>query len=172
MLWELPFGKAKPYLNGNRVLNAVVGNWQLGSILVLQTGFPINIVAGRDQSNTGHQADRVDATGQPTALARGIQDPQRFFNTAAYALQPFGSYGNSGRNTLIGPGTINWDFSTIKSFPLGEVKRLEFRFEAFNLTNHPSWGYPNITLTSVSFGRITSTSTNMRDLQFGLKLNF
>ncbi len=172
MLYEAPFGKGKKFLNRGGLLNAVAGGWQLGSIVTFQTGFPLNIVAGRDQSNTGHQSDRVNATGQPTALSGSKRDPQAFFNTGAYALQPFGSYGNAGRNTLIGPGTINWDFSTIKNFGLGEGRRLEFRFEGFNLSNHPNWGRPNPTFTSVSFARVTSTATSMRSLQFGLKLNF
>ncbi len=172
MLYEAPFGKGKSFLNRPGLLNAVIGGWQLGSIVTFQTGFPVNVIAGRDQSNTGHQSDRVNATGQPTALSRGKQDPQRFFNTDAYVLQPFGSYGNAGRNTLVGPGTINWDFSTIKSVGFGEARRLEFRFEAFNLTNHPNWGRPNVTITSVSFGRVLNTATSMRSLQFGLKLNF
>ena len=172
LLYELPFGKGKPMLNHGGVVNAVIGGWQLGSIVTLQAGFPIDILAGKDQSNSGHQYDRVNATGQPTALPRGGQDPQRFFNTGAYALQPFGFYGNSGRNTLVGPGVINWDFSTIKAITFLERRSLEFRFEAFNATNHPNWGAPNTTFTSASFGRILSTSTNMRDLQFGLKLNF
>jgi len=144
----------------------------LGSIVTLQTGFPQNVTAGKDQSNIGHLADRVNATGQPTALPRGSQDPQRFFNTSAYSLQPFGSFGNSGRNTLIGPGVMNWDFSTIKNFAIRERRSLEFRFEAFNLPNHPNWGFPNAIFTSSSFGKITSTSTDMRELQFSLKLNF
>ena len=114
----------------------------------------------------------MNATGQPTSLPRGSQDPQRFFNTNAYFLQPFGSYGNSGRNTLIGPGVISWDFSTIKLFPITERRNLEFRFEAFNLPNHPNWGLPNANFSSSSFGKITSTATNMRELQFSLKLNF
>jgi hypothetical protein len=138
----------------------------------LQAGFPVDVLAGKDQSNSGHQYDRVNATGQPTALPRGSQDPQRFFNTGAYSLQPFGFYGNAGRNTLVGPGLIDWDFSTIKAITFLEHRSLEFRFEAFNTTNHPNWGAPNTTFTSASFGRILSTSTNMRDLQFGLKLNF
>lgn len=172
LLFELPFGKGKKMLHRAGPLNTIAGGWQLGSIVTLQTGFPINIVAGKDQSNSGHQFDRVDATGQPTALPRGSQDPQRFFNTGAYVLQAFGLYGNSGRNTLIGPGVINWDFSSIKKINLWERVGLEFRFEAFNTPNHPNWGMPNPTFTSASFGRVTSTSTSMRDLQFGLKLNF
>jgi len=172
VVYELPFGKGKPMLNSSRAANWLLGGWQLGTILTLQTGFPVNIVAGRDQSNTGHQADRVNATGQATALPRGRQDPQRFFNTSAYALQPFGFYGNAGRNTLVGPGTINWDFSTIRNFKFSEQRELELRFEGFNFSNHPNWGRPNVTQTSVSFGRVTTTATSMRSLQFGLKLNF
>jgi len=172
LLYELPLGKGRRFLNHSGLINALGGGWQLGSIVTLQTGFPINVLAGKDQSNTGHQADRVNATGLPTALPRGSQDPQLFFNTNAYSLQPFGSYGNSGRNTLIGPGVISWDFSTIKLFPITERRNLEFRFEAFNLPNHPNWGLPNANFSSSSFGKITSTATNMRELQFSLKLNF
>lgn len=172
LLWELPFGKGRRFLNHGGPANVIFGGWQLGSIVTLQTGFPINVVAGKDQSNTGHQADRVDATGQQTALPRGQQDPERFFNINAYALQPFGSYGNSGRNTLIGPGVISWDFSTIKEFPVGERRTVEFRFEAFNFPNHPNWGAPNATFVSASFGKVRSTRTDMRDLQFGLKFSF
>lgn len=140
--------------------------------MTLQSGFPLNVLAGKDQSNTGHQDDRPDATGQPSALPRGQQDPQRFFNTAAYVLEPFGAYGNAGRNTVIGPGLIDWDFSTLKQIPLKERFKLEFRFEIFNTANHPNWGMPNITVTSAGFGKVTSTSTDMRELQFALKLDF
>src|SRR5260370_21654388 len=61
---------------------------------------------------------------------------------------------------------MNWDFSTIKNFAIRERRSLEFRFEAFNLPNHPNWGFPNAIFTSSSFGKITSTSTDMRELQF------
>lgn len=144
----------------------------MGSILTLQSGFPVTVLDGKDQSNTGHQYDRPNATGQPSALARGSQDPQRFFNTAAYALEAFGTYGNAGRNTVTGPGLMGWDFSTMKLFPIKERRNLEFRFEVFNMPNHPNWGLPNTTVTSTSFGKITTTSIDMRELQFALKLNF
>lgn len=172
VLYELPFGKGKPFLSRNGFVNEIVGGWQIGSIVTLQSGFPMTVVDGKDQSNTGHQYDRPNATGLPTGLARGHQDPQRFFNTAAYILEPFGTYGNAGRNTLIGPGTMNWDFSSMKRFRLTESSDLEFRFEVFNMPNHPNWGLPNATITSASFGKITTTMTDMREIQFALKLNF
>jgi Carboxypeptidase regulatory-like domain len=172
LLYELPFGKGKPLLNHGGLIHAIVGGWQMGSIVTLQSGFPVTVLDGKDQSNTGHQYDRPNATGQATALARGSQDPQRFFNTAAYVLEPFGAYGNAGRNTVTGPGLMSWDFSTLKRFPIKEQRDLEFRFEVFNMPNHPNWGIPNATVTSTSFGKITTTSNDMRELQFALKLNF
>ena len=60
----------------------------------------------------------------------------------------------------------------MKQFRFAEQRNLEFRFEAFNLTNHPNWGMPNLVVTSPSFGKITSTAVDMRQLQFALKLNF
>jgi hypothetical protein len=171
-MYELPFGAGKRYLNHGRLANLMFGGWQWGSIFTLQSGFPITVVDGKDQSNTGHQYDRPNATGLGTALPRGQQDPQRFFNTTAYVLEPFGQYGNAGRNTLIGPGLISLDFSTTKQFRITEGRNLEFRCEFFNLPNHPNWGIPNATITSSSFGKVTTTSTDMRELQFALKLNF
>lgn len=171
-LYELPFGKGKALLNGAGPMNVLFGGWQLGSIVTLQSGFPLTVQAGRDQCNCGHQSDRVDATGQPTDFSRGNQDPERFFNTAAYALQPFGRFGNAGRNTVMGPGILSWDFSTIKHFRFAESRWLEFRFEAFNFPNHPNWGAPNTTFFSADFGKVRSTRTSMREMQLGLKLNF
>ncbi|MEJ7607288.1 MAG: hypothetical protein WKF37_13735 [Bryobacteraceae bacterium] len=104
------------------------------------------------------------------ALERGQQDPERFFNTQAFSLQPFGTYGNVGRNTVIGPGIIGFDVSTLKDFAVHERLRMQFRFEAFNAPNHPNWGLPDGTVSSPNFGKICSTRTDMRDLQFGLKL--
>ena len=67
-----------------------------------------------------------------------------------------------GRNTMIGPGLFNWDFSMLKEFPIMENHRLQFRFEAFNFPNHPNFGLPDTTLVSSSFGSISGTATRMR----------
>ena len=171
-LYELPFGKNQRFLNQSRVVNAIAGGWQLGSIVTMQTGFPLNVFAGRDQCNCGHQVDRVDATGQPSALGGGVRNPDRIFNTAAYALQPFGQFGNVGRNTVISPGIVSWDFSTIKDFHVTERYHFEFRVEAFNIPNHPIWSDPNTTFTSVDFGKVRATRVPMRELQLGLKFLF
>ena len=90
-------------------------------------------------------------------MPRGQQDPEQFFNTAAFVLQPFGAFGNAGRNTVIGPGMINWDFSTLKNF---------------NIPNHPNWGDLTTNVLNSNYGKIRGTRTNMRELQFGLKYTF
>jgi len=135
----------------------------------MQTGFPITVTTGTDQSNTGIRTDRPNATGAAVALACGQQDPQRFFHTAAFSVEPFGMLANVGRNTLIGPGIISFDFSVLKDFSIRERHTLEFRFEAFKLPNHPNWGIPNTNSLSLAFGKITSTAFDMRELQFALK---
>ncbi len=173
IIYDLPFGKGGRYLKRSGFFNALVGGWQISSIITMQSGFPLDVYAGRDQSNTGHlTGDRVNATGQATTLPGDQRKTDRFFNTSAYVLQPFGSYGSAGRNTVVGPGIFAWDFSTIKTFAIHESHRLEFRFEAFNFPNHRISGDPIVTFTSVDFGRITSTRVPMRELQVALKYMF
>jgi hypothetical protein len=172
-LHELPFGKGRKYFHAGGWRNALLGGWQIGSILTLQTGFPITVRSGGPQSNTNNNfSDRPNATGARVALPHGQQDPERFFNTAAFVRQPFGTFGNAGRNTLIGPGLIAWDFSTLKNVLVREGQQLQFRFETFNLPNHPNWGSPSNVLIQAAFGKIRSTRTPMRELQLGLKYIF
>jgi hypothetical protein len=124
----------------------------------------VTVVSGADISNTAIGTDRPNATGASVALGRGWQDPEQFFNTDVFVLQPVGTLGNVGRNTLIGLGIINWDFSTLKDFRIREGQELQFRFETFNLPNHPNWGLPDTSRLSPGFGKIHSTRTDMRDL--------
>ncbi len=172
-LWDLPFGKGRKMAIANPVANAVAGGWQLSSIITLQSGFPITMTNGNDTSNTGGFFDRPNSTGVDADLPRGQQDPQRFFNTAAFVINAPGTFGNVGRNTLNAPGIVSWDFSALKNFQLfSESRYLQFRLEAFNFPNHPNWGNPNTNVVSGGFGQITGTRTNMRQLQMALKLVF
>jgi len=164
-LYELPFGHA-----GSKAARLLAGGWQVGSIVTLQTGFPFTLTSGRDQSNTANGQDRPNTNGQPTAFGRGQQDPEQFFNTQTISLQPFGTYGNVGRNNIIGPGIINLDFSALKDFVITESLRVQFRAEAFNAPNHPNWALPDGNVTSPNFGKVRGTRADMRNLQFGLKL--
>jgi outer membrane receptor protein involved in Fe transport len=171
-LYDLPFGKGRPVNIENGFVNALAGGWQLQSIFSYQTGFPITVTSGRDQSNTGAGFDRPNATGAEVDLPRSEQSTARFFNTAAFVLQPFGEHGNVGRNTLIGPRIFGFDAAFHKDFYFTEQHHLEFRFEAFNALNHPVWGNPNTSVTSPAYGTIGSTRRDMRQLQLGLKFVF
>lgn len=180
--YELPFGKGKHFNIENKVADAVVGGWSLGSIITLQTGFAQYFSQAGDPSNTGGQFDRPTATGQPVTLARSERNHTRWFNTAGLTLTPDGMFGNVGRGTLTLPGIIQWDFIGMKSFKMPwESHSLQFRFEGFNFANHMNFGSPDTNIASGgidpatgvgrNFGRITG-GRSMRQLQLALRYSF
>ena len=176
-LWEIPVGKGKQLLgNGGRALDLVLGGWQLGGILTLQDGFPFTVYCGGGTIQNGGGSCYPDSTGASPNLPRDQQTRTRFFNTDAYVDRLPGGvqyrYGNTARDSVIGPGIISFDASLNKKFNFTESKYLEFRTEAFNLPNHPIWNPPGNTLRTSTYGVITSTKIDSRQLQFALKLVF
>jgi hypothetical protein len=170
-LWELPFGRGRKFLDTGGVANAILGGWQVGSILTLQSGFPFTLTNGQDRANDGQgNYQRPDYNGQEWKFDN--PDPQLWFNTKAFPLPQLYTYGNLGRNTLLGPGLIGWDFSVAKNFRTTETQYLEFRFEAFNFPNRPNFAHPVTRVVSPGFGTISSTATTMREIQFALKYVF
>jgi hypothetical protein len=95
----------------------------------------------------------------------------QWINAAAYAQNPAGTFGDAGRDSLLGPAYFDIDADVSRYFPIREDQRLELRFEFFDLGNNVQFNNPNNTLTSTSFGRITS-SQGTRILQFALKYYF
>ena len=153
------------------MLDAAVGGWQIAGITTWRAGFPINPTAGQNRANTNIANDRPDASGQSVAVDHPTTE--RWFNTNAFVLQPIYQFGNAGRNTVIGPAGFSLDSTLQKNFRIPkEGHELQFRWEAYNLLNHPVWGFPNTSLSSPNFGRITSTSGSMRQMQFALKYVF
>ncbi|HEY0658709.1 MAG TPA: hypothetical protein VGD05_09555, partial [Pyrinomonadaceae bacterium] len=139
-------------------------------ILTLRTGFPFSVVVG----NT----DIANITGAGTANSRLniVGDPFEnvpagyHYNPAAFARPPAGTFGNSGRNILTGPGAQQLDLSLMKVLRFTERFRLQLRAEAFNVLNHPTFGLPVNDFNNVNFGRILSADN--RELQFGIKFLF
>lgn len=172
ILYDLPFGKGRAHGINNRFANTLIGGWQVGGIITYQSGFPLTITNSKDTSGTGGGFDRPNATGIDPVLPRDQQTTARFFNTAAFAFPTAGTFGNVGRNTLIGPRIFSLDASALKDFHFTERQYLQFRWEAFNLPNHPNWGNPGTNINSTAFGTITGTRTNMRQMQFALKYVF
>jgi hypothetical protein len=164
--YELPFGRGKAWLNRGGVVHALVGGWQLASLVSIRSGIPFTVVTSGGITNAGG-ADRPNRIGSGN-LTSDQQTIDHWFNTAAFVVQPQYTYGNSGRNILFGPGLRNLDLSLSKSFAITESKRLQFRAESFNFTNTPAFGQPGATLNGLGVGQITSAG-DPRRIQFGLK---
>ncbi len=170
-IYDLPIGKGRSLNIQNPFVDAIVGGWQLGSIVTVQSGFPITPnVGGSDRSGTGGGFDRPNATGISPYLSDPT--PSKWFNIAALVANTPGTFGTAGRNSIIGPGMLTWDFSTHKDFRIREGQRMEFRWETFNAANHPVWGTPNTNPNSAGFGTITGTRVSMRQMQLALKYVF
>ena len=165
--YELPFGRGKTWLNRGGIVNAVLGGWQLASLVSMRSGIPFTVVTSGGITNAGG-ADRPNRIGDGN-LPGGRQTIDHWFDTAAFLVQPQYTYGNSGRNILFGPGLKNMDLSLSKSFAITEGKRLQFRAESFNFTNTPAFGQPGATLNGLGVGQITTTAADPRRIQFGLK---
>jgi outer membrane receptor protein involved in Fe transport len=170
---ELPFGKGKPIANtSSSVVNAFVGGWQLGGILIFQGGFPFTPTLGSaDPTNSGRQYGTRPNVAGTGSVAN--QNRSQWFNIADFPVPAPFTIGNAGRNILRGPGISNQDLSLHKDFHFTERSYLEFRAEYFNAFNVTNLSNPNtsVDLPAVG-GKIFSTSTPARIGQLGLKLYF
>jgi hypothetical protein len=165
-LWQLPSPK------DNALLRALVGQWQTTGILNWQSGFPLTITSGEDDSLSGVGNDLADVIAKPSLTSGALGDRvNKWFTTEAFKTAAIGTFGNVGRNILSGPATFNLDFSIQRMFPIKERMKLQFRAEFFNGLNHTLLNNPNTTVTSGNFGRITS-ARDPRILQMALKLTF
>jgi len=184
-IYELPFGRGK-WLGSDAsgLLNQVIGGWQVATIVTASKGnwyTPTDTTANVSTSDCGgsvFNCIRPDRVGDPNA--RPCM-PGTLFNTCAFvSATTIGSFGNSGRNIIQGPGFQNWDISFFKTFPIREEKRFEFRAEFFNTFNHANPEFTNpetiventgTELGSASYG-FPSFTRPPRQIQFALKFYF
>lgn len=173
--YALPIGRGKDYLSGmTRAEDLLLGGWAVNTILTLDSGQP-QTIGSQVSTGSGFSA-YADVVPGVSKYRGGIQ---HYYNPAAFTNPPaVGSIGQTslaplgGPNTQVnGPGYQDFDFSVFKSFQVTENSHAEFRAEAFNLTNTPSFNLPTNTdyLDDVNFGQITSTRSNARELQFAFK---
>jgi hypothetical protein len=171
----LPFGKGRRFANSNGFVNYLIGSWQLNGILTLTSGLPYDVYISSDIPNVGNFDPgsgnvRANQIGDPNAISRNTKE---WFNTAAFGPPAPFTFGNSGRNSLRADWFKNLDLSLFRDFPIGERRSLQFRAEAFNITNTPTWGIPVNDLNNpAQLGSITSTRSTERQLQVSLKLYF
>jgi hypothetical protein len=165
----------------NGVAGALVNDWQLTGVFGYLSGAPANPTSATNRVFTGSGSN----TGRPDVIAgcdlySGYQTLGAWFNTGCFTLQPQGTYGNAGRDIIIGPNLWNLDDSLTKEFKVRKVSEqfhIQFRAEAFNLLNHPSFQNPNTTIfagaaLNPSAGKITATNSSPRQLQLALKIMF
>jgi hypothetical protein len=166
-VWELPWGPGRRWLREGGILGTVVGGWQLSGIGTMTTGRPFTVFMQTGVNN--------GAPSWPNRIGSGtLEDPSvdLWYNPADFVAPPANTYGDSGRGILYGPGHVNLDTSLSKRFAIIGRVNAEFRWDAFNLFNHPGFGFPNQNFDSPTAGRITSTVIDNRSMQFSLKMNF
>jgi hypothetical protein len=168
VIWNLNyFDKVDPFLR------SIVNDWQLSSIVTLQSGTPMSVVAGKDVNLDGNSNDRANLIGNPWL------DPHRgqaivinqWFNTAAFAIGANGTDGTAGRNILDAPGTKNVDLGLFRNFRIKERFTLQARGELSNAFNIVNLGTPGLTVGTALFGEIRSAGS-MRQVQLGLRGTF
>lgn len=181
---ELPFGKGRAIGNNwTGIMQQVLGGWSLAGILTAASGNHGNISLPFNRSNNQQTIDITDRPnlipgGNNNPVLRGGRDPNLYFDPSQFAVGPAGYLGNLGKGTLESPGVLTTDLSIVKNFSFSEQRYLQFRGEMFNIANRanfspPTFGvFTTITTRNPNAGRILSTGTSSRQVQFALKLYF
>jgi carboxypeptidase family protein/TonB-dependent receptor-like protein len=185
-IYELPFGKDKTFWkNASGAMNQIISGWQMAGIVSASTGnwfTPTDISSNLSTSDCGGTVAisciRPNRIGNPNTAPCV---PGTAFNTCAFVSNAvLGSFGNAGRNIILGPGFQNWDVSLFKTFPIREEKRVEFRAEFFNAWNHANPEFTNPDTVAENTGTELGTSAYgftaftrpPRRVQFALKFYF
>jgi hypothetical protein len=172
-LFQIPF-------NPRGVAGLLLGGWRTNGFITVQTGLPFT--PGLQTSTTNGTSSRPDGLRDAT-LPSDQRTLQRWFDASfqtpganvsnpAFGTPALYTYGSLGRDTLFGPGRVNFDLSLIKDFKFNERVKATFRTEAFNLFNHPQFGQPNASIGNNQAGLISGTVGNARLLQLALRLQF
>ncbi len=177
--YELPFGHGKRFfesVGGWR--EKLASGWILSGIETLQSGFPFTPQLGFNPTNNGDSRNPIRPSWNPAFSGQLIAGgPNQYFDPNAFLVPVSGTYGNVGRDVLIGPGLAELDTSLLKNTPISERVNVQFRAEFFNLLNRANFATPNPvvfssagTTPSPTAGVITATSSTSRQIQLGLKL--
>jgi hypothetical protein len=170
--WEIP------HFHRSSVGDKIWNGWELAPIFLWQSGLPYSIMSGLDNSFTSDFSDRADFIGTKISQAKFNPDRshgqlvQEYFNTAVFKPNAVGTFGNSAKNNLRGPGVFNTDVALLKNTKIAEHFTLQFRAEFYNAFNNVDFGLPDFTTTDPTFGQILSTAANPRIMQFAFKLLF
>lgn len=184
-VYTLPFGKGQRYANSGLMSHAV-GNWQINGVFSKYTGTPFTVGSAGTGLNSFGNAQTADQVKPVVAKLGGVGRGNSWFDP--YAFRPIPNnevrFGNTGRNILRGPGPTNLDASIFRDFALTERFKLQFRAEAFNISNTPAFNNPGATVSSATrnaageitnlggYTEITGAQNTERQFRFALKLMF
>ena len=172
--YELPIGKGKMIGRGmGKPANSLLGGWEVSLGLTLSSGFPI--VPALDSATLWDATQRPNLIGNPRASGSVLDRLNSYFNVNAFSQPPPDVYGTAPRTlSYRSPGIRNGDFTLMKNVSVAEGKSLQFRLEAFNVTNTPTFGVPNSSLGSSSFGVISgyASGRGARSVQVALKFYY
>ena len=181
-VYELPFGKGKSMAQGG-IANVLFGGWQTNGVMSLMSGEPFNVTSSGTSVNAPGSTQTADQVLEEVKILKGVGPNQSWFDPNAFAPVTEVRFGTSGRNVLRGPGFFNLDLSLFRNFNLRENLRLQFRAEAFGLTNTPQFNNPGANASAPSrntdgsiralngYTEVTG-ATGSRELRFALKLFF
>ena len=175
--YELPFGQGKTFaMHG--VADAVLGGWRATGVFQVHSGVPFTAtVNGADESGSGvYNTCYCSYSWRPNQVASAsVSHPSvsEWFNPAAFAVPTWGTFGNEGRNTLIGPAWRDLDFSLGKGFKFVEGIKFEIRADSFNALNHPNFQGPSAAVGQGAGDPGVITAANgARSIQLGGRLTF
>jgi hypothetical protein len=172
VIYELPVGQGKRFLNHGGLANALIGGWVSSALWQVHAGIPFTPYVG-----TANLDGSLAGTWFPNRLASGkVANPslQEWFDPAAFAIPSVGTFGNSSRNILFGPAWRELDLSLAKRWAiprLGEASNLQFRIDAFDALNNPNFANPNAAIGTPAVGTITGANTS-RQVQLSAKFVF
>lgn len=169
VLYEIPIGKGRKFWNNNREIDETIGGWQVSATIVKQSGnpFTVHMANNNSYSQAGDQYPNV--VGNPQLVNRSTKE---WFNVAAFAAPAAGTFGNSGRNSLYGPGLTEVNLSLAKKFPIRGSISFELNGEATNVLNHPSFGLPDSFIGPGHIGQIRTVTVGGRAIQVVGRLRF
>ena len=188
-VYELPFGKGKPFATSG-IVAKLLGGWQLNGIFSRYSGLPFTVTSAGTSLNAPNNMQRANQVKQNVTILGGTGPNQSWFDPLAFAPVTTAGFGNAGFNILRGPGLTNLDASLFRNFKVTERFNVQFRAEAFNATNTPHFSNPSANVSNLllnpdgtirslgGYTTITSTTGIGRDgideraLRFGLRVSF
>ena len=140
VVYQLPFGKGRQFMNQNFLLDEVLGGWQVSSVMIFQSGNPFSVSVNPNNTFQHAGSQFPNYTGLP--FYPSSKNYHMWFNPAAFSLPAAGTFGNVRRNTLRGPGVELVDMSIGKTFDIHESVKFQFRVDATNAFNHANFNLP------------------------------